>query len=391
MITAITQVKIVRPDGIVNGTILMENGRLLAAGRVLPPQDAMVHDAHGQYAGPGFVDIHCHGGGTELGHEQPQEAAAHHLAHGTTSLLLSLAYSLTKEQWIEGISKIKAAMNKPRTSLAGIHFEGPDTNPRYGARARLAWQIDRADYRMLFELAKGLVRQCTYAPELDGARDFARYVRSLGITLAAGHTEMSPAVLAEAIADGVTLVTHLYDAMGCHLGNDSVRQTGIIQDSAADAALAQDGLYYELICDSRAVHVKPANLKLACRAAGPDRLILVTDATIQAHNPADYPAADPRSSVDLNYNAEGELSGSCLTMDQACRNMKKHTGASVTDLFQMAAANPARATGLYASVGSLEPGKQANLVLCDANINLSAVYLDGQRISEASSMACPDR
>jgi N-acetylglucosamine-6-phosphate deacetylase len=96
MITAITNARVVCPDGLINGTILMENGRLLAVGRVLPPEDAVIHDAHGQYVGPGFIDIHCHGGGRARGYEKPKEAAAYHLAHGTTSLLLSLAYSLTK-------------------------------------------------------------------------------------------------------------------------------------------------------------------------------------------------------------------------------------------------------------------------------------------------------
>ena len=380
MLTAITNAKVVLPEGLVDGSILMEEGRILAAGRVIPPQDAVIHDARGQYAGPGFVDIHCHGGGTALGHEQPLEAARHHLAHGTTSLLISLAYSLTKDQWVEGIARIRQAMAQPGISLAGIHFEGPYTNPQYGARSQRAWQIREEDYRLLFSLADGLVRQCAYAPELPGARDFARYVKSRQVALAAGHTEMSPAVLADAVTDGVTLITHLFDAMGCHLGRESIRQTGVLQDSAADAALARTDLSYELICDSRAVHVKPANMQLAYRAAGADKLILITDATVQPYDPAGFPADDPRSSIDLNYNSEGQLSGSRLTMDQACRNMKKYTCAPVMDLFKMAAGNPARAVGLDAVVGSLEAGKEANIVLCDEDMNLSAVFLGGTQV-----------
>jgi N-acetylglucosamine-6-phosphate deacetylase len=90
-------------------------------------------------------------------------------------------------------------------------------------------------------------------------------------------------------------------------------------------------LFYEIICDSHAVHVKPANLQLAYRAAGADKLILITDSTIHEYNHDDYPADDPRNSSDLNYNAEGELSGSRLTMDLACQNMLKHTQASIND------------------------------------------------------------
>ncbi|HBP38764.1 MAG TPA: hypothetical protein DD640_08505, partial [Clostridiales bacterium] len=175
MITALTNAKLVLPEGVAEGSILFEDGMILAAGNVRPPRDARIIDADGLYAGPGFVDIHCHGGGSAEGYEAPDQAAAHHMFYGTTSLLISLAYSLPKETWLNGILRIRQALQNPETSLAGIHFEGPYTNPKYGASAGKAWQIDRNDYEQLFAAAWGLVRQCTYAPELPGARAFARY------------------------------------------------------------------------------------------------------------------------------------------------------------------------------------------------------------------------
>lgn len=381
MIKAIINARLVLPSGLQEGTLLVEDGQILAAGSVIPPRDAEIIDAKGRIVGPGFIDIHCHGGGTAHGHENPAEAARHHLKSGTTSLLLSLAYSLTKEAFLQGIHNIRAVMEQEPGNLTGIHFEGPYTSPKYGARSEAAWEMNQDDYVQLFDEAKGLVYQCTYAPERPGARAFAQYAHAQGVKLAAGHTEMSPAILEEAISDGVTIITHLFDAMGCHLGKDSIRSTGIIQDSAADAVLARGGLFVEIICDSRAIHVKPSNLRLALRAAGPDHVVLITDATIRPHDPSQYPEDDYRSSPDLNFNEAGQLSGSRLTMDQACRNMKHYTQASIPDLFKMASTNAARAIGIDHEVGSLEVGKWANLVFCDDDMNLIEVYLRGNPVN----------
>lgn len=376
-ILAITEARLVLPDGIVPGSCLIKDGRFLAAGRLAVPADARVFSARGHYVGPGFVDIHCHAGKSGQGYAKPAAVAKDHLEHGTTTLLITLGYSLSKEIWLAGIEQIRQAMAAKKSNLAGIHFEGPYINPRFGARSQLAWQIRRSDYEEIFARAAGLVRQCTYAPEMPSASEFARFVSSQGVTLAAGHTQMSPADLDQAIADGCTLITHLYDAMGCHLGNESVKQTGIIQETAADVALARDELMYELICDSRGVHVKPVNLQVALKAAGVNKLILVTDSTHQPYDPADFNAPDPRSTPDLNYNDLGQLSGSRLTMDQACRNMQKHTGSKIADIFQMASLNPARAVGLASEYGSIEPGKKANLVICTEDFQPKAVYLAG--------------
>ncbi len=380
MLTAIVNARVVLPEGIVDGAVLMEDGRILAAGKVQPPEGAHIIDAMGAYAGPGYVDIHCHGGGAAHGHEEPKQAAGHHLQYGTTSLLLSLAYSLSKDEFLGGVRLIRQAMEDPGCSIAGIHYEGPYTNPKYGATSGKAWKMDRTDYERLFAEGKGIVCQCTYAPELPGAREFARFVHEQGVALAVGHTEMSPAVLEEAVEDGATIVTHLYDAMGCWRGNDSIAVTGVIQETAADVALAREGLYYELICDSRAVHVKPTGMRLAYRTAGADRLVLITDATVHQHKPADYPESDIRSAPDLNFNPDGELSGSLLTMENACRNMKSYTGASVEEIFKMASRNPAVAVGIYDRAGSLEAGKPANIVLCDEDMAISEVYFKGQPV-----------
>jgi N-acetylglucosamine-6-phosphate deacetylase len=241
----------------------------------------------------------------------------------------------------------------------------------------------REAYEELFDEARGIIRQCAYAPERPGAPDieeFEDFLSKRGITMAVGHTEMSPPELNRAVSKGASIVTHLFDAMGCWRGNESISCTGVIQETAAEVALAKKGLYYELICDSLGVHVKPANLRLAYRAAGIDNLIIITDSTIQEHRPEDYPPWDMRSAKDLNFNHLQQLSGSRLTMEMSAQNFRRFTGASVAEVFAAASRNPAKAVGIYDKVGSLEAGKEANFIFCDENIAVRSIYLRGNPV-----------
>lgn len=384
MISAIVNARVVLEDKVLgNGTVVFQDGKILsiASGAACPlPPDAAVYDAGGLYAGPGYVDIHCHGGGHFAGHLEPARMARHHLRCGTTSLCVSLAYNLTPGEMFSGVERVRAAMADPDSSIAGIHLEGPYTNPKYGAAAKKAWTPDQKTYAALFDACGGAVRQVTYAPELPGMEDFEKFAAARGVALAVGHTEMSPAQLDRAVRHGAKIVTHLFDAMGCWRGNGSIAVTGLIQETAAEVALAREGLFYELICDGEGVHVKPANLRLTLRAAGPENIILITDAGTVSYDPGDFALEDPRSSPDLIYNAAGELSGSRLHMEDAVRNMKKHTGASVPELFRMAAGNPARAVGIDGRVGSLTPGRDANIILCDDVMRISQVFFRGSPV-----------
>jgi N-acetylglucosamine-6-phosphate deacetylase len=271
-------------------------------------------------------------------------------------------------------------MRKKDSSIAGIHFEGPFTSPKYGATSGKAWSYSPELCREIFDAAGGDLLHCTYAPELPFAPELEAFLKERGVTADVGHTQMSPGELDRAIKNGAKIVTHLFDAMGCWRGNDSISVTGVIQETAAEVALAAEGLYYELICDSRGVHVKPANVRLALRCGGEDSIIVITDCSTRDYNPEDYPSDDPRSAPDLNYNEFGELSGSVLTMEQSVRNFKRFTGAPITTVFKAASRNAAVALGLSDRVGSLEPGKDANIILVNEDMEISSVYFHGEKI-----------
>ncbi len=385
---AFVNAKIVFPEEICQGTVLVDGGKIIACGDAAVPQNAEVIDAKGAYIGPGLVDTHVHGyagSGVDNGFcgaaEDPVGMAKAHLRSGTTSITPSTAYSWTKEEFLNCIHICKQAMEEGNTSIVGVHFEGPFTNPKYGANAKTAWEYSKEACDLIFDAAGDAVLHCTYAPELPCAQELEDYLASRGVVMDIGHTELSPEDAARAVRKGAKIVTHLYDAMGCWRGNDTVAVTGVIQETAADVVLCQEGLFYELICDARGVHVKPANIKLALRAAGEDRIILVTDCTSYAsHDPSAYPEEDPRSAPDLNYNEAMELSGSRLILSDACRNFMNHTGADVRVAFKCAATNPARALGLSHRVGLIAPGRDANLLMVDENFRVQAVYFRGEKV-----------
>lgn len=393
---AIVNAKLVYPDRIEPGVILWEAGKIVATGDVAIPEEAERIDAKGAYVGPGLFDIHCHGFARAVPREsysaatEPVAMARAHLRAGTTSITPSTAYSWTEEDFLSCIAGCKAAMKAGSTSIVGIHFEGPYTNPRYGSNSESAWNYSPEQCQRLFDAAGSTVLHCTYAPELPCAPELEQFFRQRGIVADIGHTELSPDDAARAVQNGAKIVTHLFDAMGCWRGPESMQITGIMQDSADAILLASPGLYYELICDSTGTHVKPSNARLALRAAGEDRIILVTDCINQIdYNPADYPPEHPRSTPDLNYNEREQLSGSLLVLSDACKHFMRFTGADLRVAFKCASTNPATALGLDHKIGSILPGRDANLLLVDDQFHVQRIFFQGNEVSvwEAEKLA----
>jgi len=374
---AFVNAKIVTPETVIeNGVMLIDKGRIAEVGKsseISIPADCEIIDAGGCYAGPGLVDIHCHGGDQYEAYEEPAEMAAYHLSHGTTSLTESIAYNVSYEKTIKGIDLIRKAMEDPNSSINGIFMEGPFNNPNFGASSHSGRPISKSEYEAIYDRAGNTIRQWMYSPELENADEFGRFIVSKGISLAIGHTCASPAQIKRAVEIGASICTHLFDAMGCHLGNETIECTGIIQDTVVDAALVTDELFLELICDYDAVHVKPSNIKLAYKCGGPDRVVLMTDCVKR------FPGTD--ITKDININEANELSGSFLTMDKALKNMYRYTNAPITDLFKMASSNAAKAVKIFNEVGSLEKGKCANVVLLDSALDLKKVFFKGELIS----------
>jgi len=385
---AIINAKAVLPGGVLDGaTILVENGNIQAVDVGLEiPEGTEIIDAQGMWVGPGFVDIHVHGDGFSSRWEtDPAAVAKHHLQNGTTTIVATMSYQLQKQELREAAARIQQMIEAGELpSVWAVAFEGPYINPTRGAKADTCGRNgpDPDEYIPLYEAVKGRIGQWMYAPEMDKDGKFSEFLRKKGVKTAIGHTNASPAQIRKAVDMGATITTHLYDAMGCWKGNDSVNETGTIQDSVAVGCLICPEMIYELIPDSLGIHVKRANMLLTYQFAGPRRIAIITDCSRCNYDPKDYPKDHFRSTEDLNFNERNQLSGSRLTMIQAFRNFGAHTGAPITDLFQMASTTPAKAIGVDHFAGTIAPGKHANFVILDQDLQLQQVILRGQVVEK---------
>ena len=367
-----------------DGVILIDDRRICAVGNrgeISVPADTQMLDAGGAFVGPGFVDIHAHGGGGAFFWADPQRAAAFFLERGTTSVLPALYTTQDLPTCLEAMDKFEAAMasDGPGRIIRGVYMEGPYLNPDYGAsRKRNQWlrPIDEADYKPLVDRAAGLAKLWVVAPEREGIEEFVRYVKNVDpeARFSVGHSCASPDEIRKLKPYGLNQLTHCMDATGRR--SDWLGTRGAGPD---EACFLDADMYAELISDSGAVHVNPHLQKLILQVKGTRRVILISDNSGRDRDPVTPERL--QHMTDLSFDAEGNLGGSRLSLDLACRNVMRHTGCDMVSAFRMAATNPARAAGLT-DVGVIAPGKLADLVLVDAEFAVQQVILRGEVLGE---------
>lgn len=372
---AIINAHLIMPDHLIpEGILLVEDGRIKDFGEMRlmsVPEGAEVLDAGGAFLGPGLIDIHTHSGGSAWFYEEPGAAARHHLAHGTTSVLPTLYFNLTLQQLLDGVDVVRqAAGTKEGANIRGIYMEGPYLNPKYGAdRENNPWKgdIDSKDYQPLIDRATDFIRVWCLAPERPGVLDFVDDVlkKDPNMIFSVAHSEASPDQINA--VENLRLATHHTNATGDLVKYPEVR--GVCVDETVNY---RDDIYAELICDSRGIHVDPYMLRLVLKIKGKSRVILVSDACVfDGPIPPGYDGV-----TDINFDHAGEIAGSKLTLDRACRNMMVHTGASLVDVFRYASLNPADMLG-WKDRGRIKRGAVADLVLTDHWMNISKVLLAG--------------
>ncbi|MEI6874876.1 MAG: amidohydrolase family protein [Spirochaetota bacterium] len=379
---ALVNARIVAECGLIeDGVLLMDAGRITGLGRageVAIPKGSAVLDGRGLIAGPGLVDIHCHGGGSTWCYDDPSAVGRHHLAGGTTSLCCSLYHAQDFPTTVKAIGLIRRACeDREPGNIVGIHFEGPYLSPKYGASAATARRPDPREYQSYLKLAEGLIRQWSFSPEVEGIEAFVDEVLGRGIAMSFAHSEAGPELIFKYARKGVSICTHLMDATGCSIVPS--RWAGTREVGFDEAVMLCENVMTEIIPDELGVHVRPLMCKFILQAVGIDRIVAITDcATYGGFDPSSAgPAADEgRESSDINM-ANGELCGSRLLMNRALRNFMKHTGIGIVDAFRIGARNPARAIRMLDRIGTLEIGKKADAILVDEEFNIDSVILDG--------------
>ncbi|MFI9762553.1 N-acetylglucosamine-6-phosphate deacetylase [Streptomyces sp. NPDC051963] len=370
-VSVLTGARVVLPTGIVDGgQVIVEGARIARSA----PEKAQVIDVANHWLLPGFVDIHNHGGGgASFTSGTPDDVVTGihtHRLHGTTTLVAStvtgdMDFLVQRAGLLSELAE--------QGDIAGIHFEGPFISPcRKGAHSeKLLRDPDPAEVRKLIDAARGRAKMVTLATELPGGIDSVRLLAEHGVIAAIGHTDATYEQTVEAIEAGATVATHLFNAMPT-LGH---RSPGPIA-----ALLEDDRITVELINDG--THLHPASLQLAFHHAGANRVAFITDAMDAAGFGDGRYMLGPLE-VEVSEGVArlvegGSIAGSTLTLDRAFKRAVTVDRLPVEDTVAALSANPAKLLGMYDTIGSLEPGKYADLVILDRDFTLKGVMRRGE-------------
>ena len=362
------------------GSILVENGRIAAVSRedMSTPAGVPAYDAEGRMVIPGMVDVHTHGrAGGDFTTADPAllvKMAEAYLDSGVTTVLPTLASAPLRdmEEAIDRINALRAeaAASEGRLPyVAGLHLEGRYLNvKRRGAHAADLLVAPNADeMEVLMTRVEG-AKHISAALELDVNGDFLKRALALGATLSMGHTDASYETAETLIEQGVTALTHTFNAMPPLHHRDG---------GAVAAGLLSDKAYCELICDG--FHIAPHMVKLAYRLAG-QRLTLITD-SMEATGCADGEysiAGNPVTVKDGKARThDGAIAGSTLTMWEAVQNLRAFAGATLEDAVYAATMAPAREIGLESEIGSIEIGKRADLLILENESAIDRIMCGG--------------
>ena len=378
--------RVLTPEGEVRKVLVWEGNRILGLADEAP-SDAVVTDVHGMIVSPGFIDIHTHGaGGADFMDgtvEAYLTAARMHAVYGTT-LLYPTTLTCSDEVLFKSFETFRAARdaNREGAAFGGIHLEGPYLAPaQAGAQdPRYLRNPVSEDYLRILDSCTDIARW-TFSPELEGSLDFARELSRRGILASIGHTNATFDDCDKAFHAGARHMTHFFSCMSTITRRNAYRYAG-----ALEYGYYQDGMSLEIIADG--IHVPSSLLHLILKLRGVDSIALVTDSMRAAGMPDGiYKLGDLVDGQDVRVEDgvaklmdRSAFAGSVATTDRLVRTMIQMGGCSLLQAVQMASANPARFMGVQDRKGSLEGGKDADILVFDDQIRIERTIIGGKTV-----------
>lgn len=380
MLTQIINGIIHTPSGwLKGGSIVISDSKILEVFNCeLPIIGAKIIDAKGMYITPGGVEIHCHGGGGRDFMEGTEEAfrvaVDAHMQHGTTSIFPTLSSSSIPmiQAAAQTTEKLMVEENSP---ILGLHLEGHYFNMKMagGQIPEYIKDPDPNEYIPLLEKTS-CIKRWDAAPELPGAEAFGKYITQKGILASVGHTQAEFEDIEAAWEAGYSHATHFYNAMpGFHKKNEYK------YEGTVESIYLIDDMTVEVVADG--IHVPPTILKLVYKIKGVEKTALITDALACAASDSQV-AFDPRVIIEdgvCKLADRSALAGSIATMDRLIRTTV-NAGIPFYDVIRMISETPAKIMNVYNRKGSLQRGKDADILIIDKNYDVRGVIAMGKTI-----------
>jgi len=384
--TWIRNVRLILPEGVREGSLLIEDGRIAA----LDPETAegaQIVDGKGCYLTPGLIEIHSHGaGGSDFMDgtlEDILTASRMHLRHGVTTLLPTTLTSTPEELFATiALFKEAQAVKEGMPNLHGMHLEGPyfSMAQRGAQDPKYIKNPDPEEYKLVLERAQGAVKRWSVAVELPGAMEMGDVLEAHGVLASIGHSDAQLKHVEEAVKHGYSHVTHLYSGMSTITREQGFRKLGVLE-----SAYVLDELTVEVIADG--CHLPPELLRFVWRVKGRENTCLVTDSMRCAGESVSESIVGSRKNGQRAIVEDGvaklpdrtAFAASIATADDLLRVMWKKAGVPLEDCVYMMTASPARVLKIDDRKGALKPGYDADVVLMDDELHPVAVYVMGEK------------
>lgn len=369
---------------IINGNLILpervEKGRALfiSDGKISLIRGAAakrceVLNARGLFVSPGFIDIHVHGlfadRAGDLDVSDLKEMCRRLAKHGVTGFLATTVSS-SPAMLLKIVKTVKDFIkDDPDTNLLGIHFEGPFVSPQVsGAQNRKYIRPFSSDaMKDVFSEGEGIIKVMTFAPEVKNGMRLLKALTERGIKPFIGHSTAGYREVKAAAAKGATHVTHLFNAMPAF----HYREPGLI-----GAALTLDDMTVDIIADG--VHIDPVTVKLVVETKGVDKVVLISDAIGSGRKAFLLGGLKVRVRKKEARLENGKLAGSVIGLDEAVRNIMRFARLNLPEAVRMASLNPARVLNIDGKKGSLEAGKDADIVILDKELKVRHTIIKGK-------------